>query len=86
MTMTQTQDAATIPDPALDSQTFKKHLMDQVRARGGTEAVDTKQLFQSMAKDTLEAFLELEMERDRNGNCVSGGAVQQVTGRRSSRA
>ena len=87
MTMTQTQDAATIPDPALDSQTFKKHLMDQVRARGGTEAVDTKQLFQSMAKDTLEAFLELEMEQhlgypkhDAEGR-GSGNSRNGVTGK-----
>jgi transposase-like protein len=36
--------------------------MDQVRAGGGTQAMDTKQLFQTMVKDTLEAFLELEME------------------------
>ena len=28
--------------------------MDQVRARGGTEAVDTKLVFQSLVKDTLE--------------------------------
>jgi putative transposase len=45
-----------------DSKNFKKLLMDQVRAGGGTQAVDTKQLFQTMVKDTLEAFLELEME------------------------
>ena len=36
--------------------------MDQVRAGGGTQAIDTKQLFQSLVKETLEAFLELEME------------------------
>jgi transposase-like protein len=49
-------------ETAHDSKTFKKLLMDQVRSRGGTQAIDTKQLFQSMVKDTLEAFLELEME------------------------
>ncbi len=36
--------------------------MDQVRAGGGTQAMDTKQLFQAMLKDTIEAFLELELE------------------------
>ena len=36
--------------------------MDQVPAGGGTQAMDSKQLFQTMVKDTLEAFLELEME------------------------
>src|SRR6478672_2473282 len=40
----------------------RKLLMDQVRAGGGTQAMDTKQLFQTMVKDTLEAFLELELE------------------------
>jgi hypothetical protein len=45
-----------------DSKNFKKLLMDQVRAGGGTQAIDTKQLFQTLVKDTLEAFLELEME------------------------
>jgi len=45
-----------------DSKDFKKLLMDQVRAGGGTQAMDTKQLFQTMVKDTLEAFLELELE------------------------
>ena len=45
-----------------DSKDFKKLLMDQVRAGGGTQAIDTKQLFQKLVKDTLEAFLELELE------------------------
>jgi putative transposase len=45
-----------------DTKKFKKLLMDQVRAGGGTQAMDTKQLFQTLVKDTLEAFLELEME------------------------
>lgn len=63
MTQSTAQDSTIIPDPALDSKTFKKLLMDQVRARGGTEAVDTKLVFQSLVMDTLEAFLELEMEQ-----------------------
>jgi len=33
-----------------------------VRAAGGTQAVDTKRLFQKLVKETLEALLELEME------------------------
>jgi putative transposase len=32
---------------AEDSKNFKKLLMDQVRAVGGTQAMDTKQLFQT---------------------------------------
>lgn len=61
MTQTEPQDAAPTAgsEPAAD---FKKSLMDQVRAAGGTQALDTKQLFQKLVKETLEALLELEME------------------------
>ena len=61
MTQTELQEAAPTAgsEPATD---FKKSLMDQVRAAGGTQAVDTKQLFQKLVKETLEALLELEME------------------------
>jgi transposase-like protein len=61
MTQTESQEAAPTAgsEPAAD---FKKSLMDQVRAAGGTQAVDTKQLFQKLVKETLEALLELEME------------------------
>ncbi|MBV8071043.1 MAG: transposase [Acidobacteriaceae bacterium] len=45
-----------LPDPALDSKSFKKLLMDRLRAQGGSAAVDTKLLFQNMVKETLEAF------------------------------
>jgi transposase-like protein len=43
-------------------QVFKKLLIDQIRARGGTTAVDSKSIVQGLMKQTLEAFLELEME------------------------
>ena len=61
MTQIEPQEAAPAagPEPAAD---FKKSLMDQVRAAGGTQAIDTKQLFQKLVKQTLEALLELEME------------------------
>jgi putative transposase len=45
-----------------DPQAFKKALMAQVRARGGTGSVDCKNVFQDLVKQTLEAFLELELE------------------------
>jgi transposase-like protein len=45
-----------------DPEGFKKALIAQVRARGGTGAVDCKNVFQDLVKQTLEAFLELEME------------------------
>jgi transposase-like protein len=54
-----------VPDPELlnrDPDTFKKMLMAQVRARGGTSAVDSKNVFQQLVRQTMEAFLELEME------------------------
>jgi hypothetical protein len=37
-------------------------LIAQVRAAGGTQGIDTKQLFQNLVKETLQALLELEME------------------------
>ena len=62
MTQTQPLNAAISPVVEGDAKNFKQLLMDQVRASGGTQAMDTKQLFQSLVKDTLEAFLELELE------------------------
>jgi len=62
--MNDTQSEATVDCTSVfgDRDTFKKHLMDKVRAQGGTGTVDTKQLFQSLVQQTMEAFLELEME------------------------
>jgi putative transposase len=54
-----------VPDPEIlntDPEAFKKMLMTEVRARGGTQAVDSKNVFQNLVKQTLEAFLELELE------------------------
>jgi putative transposase len=70
---------------------FKRLLMDQVRAGGGTQAIDTKQLFQKLVKDTLEAFLELELEEHLgyakheaegrgSGNSRNGGTPKTVRG------
>ena len=75
-------------EPSAD---FKKSLMDQVRAAGGTQAVDTKQLFQKLVKETLEALLELEMEEHLgyakhdpagrgSGNSRNGGTSKTVRG------
>jgi hypothetical protein len=41
---------------------LKKLLMAQIRAQGGTGAVDSKSIVSGLIKQTLEAFLELEME------------------------
>ena len=90
--MTQTQPLETaLSSRTEDSKNFKKLLMDQVRAGGGTQAMDTKQLFQTMVKDTLEAFLELEMEEHLgyprhdpegrgSGNSRNGGTAKTVRG------
>ena len=62
--MNDTQ-ADAIPDvlaAGSDRDSFKKHLMDKVRAQGGTAAIDSRQFFQSLVRQTMEAFLELEME------------------------
>jgi putative transposase len=45
-----------------DPEALKKLLIARIRARGGTPAVDSKAMVQSLIKQTLEAFLELEME------------------------
>jgi transposase-like protein len=61
MSQTEPLEAA-VSSRVEDAKNFKKVLMDQVRAGGGTKTIDTKRLFQTLVKDTLEAFLELEME------------------------
>ena len=62
--MKETQPAKAADDASLllDPEALKKMIMAQVRARGGTRAVDSKDVFQSLVKQTLEAFLEVEME------------------------
>lgn len=56
----------TAPAPAeanlFEGKALQKMLMDQVRARGGTKVVDSKNLFQSLVQQGLQALLELEME------------------------
>ena len=62
--MNDTQPDA-IPEPSAllgDRDAFKKQLMDKVRAQGGTAAVNAKEFFQNLVRQTMEAFLELEME------------------------
>jgi len=45
-----------------DPEALKKLLMAQIRACGGAPAIDCKTVLQSLIKQTLEAFLEVEME------------------------
>lgn len=90
MPQTERQEAAPVAgsEPAAD---FKKSLIDQVRAAGGAQAIDTKQLFQKLVKETLEALLELEMEEHLgyakhdpagrgSGNSRNGGNSKTVRG------
>ena len=91
MTQTQPLKAGVSPGASGDSKNFKQQLMDRVRAGGGTQAVDTKQLFQNLVKDTLEVFLELELEEHLgypkhdpegrgSGNSRNGGTAKTVRG------
>jgi putative transposase len=45
-----------------DPEALKKLLIAQVPAGGGSQAFDTKALLQNLVKQTIEAFLEVEME------------------------
>ena len=74
-----------------DPEAMKKLLMAQVRAGGGTQAVDSKTVVQNLVKQTLEAFLELEMEEHLGytkyaadgrgtGNSRNGSASKTVRG------
>jgi transposase-like protein len=54
-----------VPDFATlmeDPEALKKLLIAQVRAAGGSQAFDAKALLQNLVKQTIEAFLEVEME------------------------
>lgn len=54
-----------VPDSAnlvQHPEALKKLLMAQVRAGGGSQALDTKALVQNLVKQTFEALLEVEME------------------------
>lgn len=87
----QAADTRLLPDPSLDPKTFRKVLMDRVRARGGTQVVNTKQLLQELIKETIEACLELELEEHLgyakydpegrgNGNSRNGASAKTVRG------
>jgi transposase-like protein len=49
-----------------DPEVLKKLLMAQVRAGGGSQALDAKAVVQNLVKQTFEALLEVE--RDRSGD------------------
>lgn len=56
---------AEVPDFASlihDPEALKKLLIAQVRAGGGSQALDSKAVLQNLVKQTVEAFLEVEME------------------------
>ena len=45
-----------------DPEALKKLLIAQVRAKGGSQAFDSKAVLQNLVKQTIEAFLEVELE------------------------
>jgi putative transposase len=85
---------AEVPDFAKliqDSDALKKLLIAQVRAGGGSQAFDSKALLQNLVKQTVEAFLEVELEEHLgypkyaaqgrgSGNSRNGGTAKTIRG------
>jgi len=83
-----------VPDSAnllQDPEALKKLLMAQVRAGGGSQALDAKALAQNLVKQTFEALLEVEMEEHLgyakhapegrgSGNSRNGGTAKTIRG------
>src|SRR5919202_2011805 len=80
-------DAGGLPDP----EALKKMIIEQVRARGGTGAIDSKEVLQNLIKQTLQALLEVEMEQHLgypkyaaegrgSGNSRNGSTTKTVRG------
>jgi len=74
-----------------DAEALKKLLMAQVRASGGSQALDAKALVQNLVKQTFEALLEVEMEEHlgyiryasegrRSGNSRNGSTAKTIRG------
>lgn len=60
--MNENTDAPDFATLIQDPEALKKLLIAQVRAGGGTASFDSKAVLQSLVKQTVEAFLEVEME------------------------
>jgi transposase-like protein len=60
--MDESQQEVTVANLLGNGEDFKKQLMDKLRNLGGSAAVDSKKFFQGLVQQTLEAFLEVEME------------------------
>ena len=74
-----------------DPGALKKLLMAQVRAGGGSQALDAKALVQNLVKQTFEALLEVEMEEHlgyakyapegrSSGNSRNGATAKTIRG------
>lgn len=74
-----------------DPEALKKLLIAQVRAGGGSQAFDSKAVLQNLVKQTIEAFLEVEMEEHLgyqkyapegrgNGNSRNGTTPKTIRG------
>jgi transposase-like protein len=89
--MTENAELLDVTGLTKDTKALKKLLMAQIRARGGTAAVDSKSIVNGLIKQTLEAFLELEMEEHLgyphhaaegrgSGNSRNGATAKTVRG------
>jgi putative transposase len=89
--MTENAEVLDVTGLTKDTKALKKLLMAQIRARGGTAAVDSKSIVNGLIKQTLEAFLELEMEEHLgyphyaaegrgSGNSRNGATAKTVRG------
>lgn len=75
--------------PEAPTQDFQTSLMNQLRAAGGTKAIDSKNVFQDLVRQTSQAFLNLEMEehlgypkneRKSTGNTRNGHGRKKLRG------
>ena len=89
--MNENAEAVDVSGLTQNPKALKKLLMAQIRAQGGTAAVDSKSIVQGLIKQTLEAFLELEMEEHLgypqyaaegrgSGNSRNGSGAKTVRG------
>jgi putative transposase len=89
--MIENAEAVDVTGLTRDPKILKKLLIAQIRAQGGTGAVDSKSIVNGLIKQTLEAFLELEMEEHLgypqyapegrgSGNSRNGSTAKTVRG------
>ncbi len=89
--MNENAEAPDIASLIEDPEALKKLLIAEVRANGGSQAFDSKAVLQNLVKQTIEAFLEVEMEEHRgypkhapegrgSGNSRNGATPKTIRG------